>query len=93
MAVSKNTVSKDTIFGLAQKQMFDTVKSKVRKDLVDEWVGEFEAHINALLDDYLAEYSTLEVMSLWELSTFSEQFVIYVQNDHDKVQTGEGPRR
>lgn len=80
MAIDKS-VKPQTLFDLAQAQMFEQVKRRVTSDIIESHVARFKSILEAELDGYMAEYSALEVMHLIDLSSFNDQFVIYISND------------
>lgn len=82
---------KQTLFHLAETQMLDQVKAKVKQDLIKEFVKLAGERIDGMLVEYAA--SSIEHMS--DHLSMREEFVIWLKRDEGekkKLPTREADR-
>ena len=73
--------SATTLFDLAEKQMFDTVCAKVKRDFIKKLTESFVEVITKKIDDELATYATSEIRHMEDHLSMKQEFIIWLKRD------------
>ncbi len=79
-------LNKHTLFDLAERQMFDQVRAKVRTDLVEQYLDQIRPSLERVVEERLVQYATSEIKHMTDHLGMREEFVIWLKRNEGELE-------